>query len=63
MRILKRRKGELLEREEENGKPFYYHAPRCEGGCDYDCNGMRGWRLAAISEKKWRARRAQGGGK
>ena len=35
----------LMECDQE-GKPFYMHSARCIGGCEFGCNGDRGFDIA-----------------
>ena len=56
-------KNGIIERDLElKGHPvFYVHTRRCEGGCDYDCAGRAGFRLADRLNA-WRKRRVARGG-
>jgi len=47
-KYMKTYKPENLEADEEDGitTPFYLHTDKCEGGCDYSCNGDEGFEQA-----------------
>lgn len=39
-------KSPLLERDDDT-QAFYMHSSRCNGGCDYGCNGTHGELIAS----------------